>query len=129
MKLLFGIIFTVYVLYNLIYNSNINNYNATHIKYVNTHKKKYSLRIKTTKRCMRKTNNCQAYFIRLLLLSGNVELNPGPVTCPICQQSFGRHWRLDDHQRNANIINCNICQRSFCHRYRLEQHKHNKQTN
>ena len=72
---------------------------------------------------MRQTNDCQAYFIRLLLLSGNVEVNPGPVTCPICQQSFGRHWRLEDHQRNANVVNCNICHRCFCHRARLEQHK------
>ena len=82
------------------------------------------IRKKRNSRHTSEKNNTKELFLRALLqLSGDVEPNPGPVTCPTCQQPFQWPWRLENHIRNASSGTCDIFDRVFCHRSGMEQHK------
>ena len=124
MKLIFIFIFTVYVLYNAVYNSNNrNNFGGVLIKGLNksvTYKQYYAKVRRTRKRTTsQRVNTTKTYLVWLILLSGDVELNPGPatvVTCTTCQKTFTRPCRLHDHQATANPVSCDVCQEIFCHR-------------
>ena len=83
------------------------------------------VRIKRSIRRERKNDTTEAYLISLLLLAGDVELNPGPVTitCTTCKQTFNRRSRLNYHQATATPTACYHCNRTFCFENRLHQHK------
>ena len=130
MKLIFIFIFTVYVLYNAVYNSNNrNNFGGVLIKGLNksvTYKQYYDKVRRTRKRTTsQRVNTTKTYLVWLILLSGDVELNPGPatvVTCTTCQQTFARTSRLRNHQLSAAPTSCEICNAVFCHESRKQQH-------
>ena len=49
-----------------------------------------------------------AYFFWIILLSGDLEVNPGPVTCITCNQIFDRRERLENHQPYACPVSCEV---------------------
>ncbi len=65
------------------------------------------------------------YIVLLLLLCGDVETNPGPVSvpCPRCAQTFNRQSRLNNHLAQQEFLSCQHCTRNFCTTTRLRQHE------
>ena len=71
-----------------------------------------------------KVNASKRYLLLLLLLAGDVETNPGPVSvsCPRCNQIFNRQSRLDNHLSKQQPLRCGHCDRKFCSEYQVRQH-------
>ena len=128
MKLIFTLIFTIYILYNVLYNNTNNEHGMQLVKNTKPKysKKMYFEKVKRKRRAGReksKNSTTASYLIWFLIVSGDIELNPGPVTCKTCNQTFRVRWRLDKHLTDATLITCDICNQRFCHRTRMEQHK------
>ena len=105
-KLTFAFLFTVYMIYNAVYNhNNVKNHHGYSVKYVKDYaKNNYYETVKKRRSIIRKRYNMKqqnfsTYLIRLLVLCGDVELNYGPVMCDTCNQRFDRPSRLANHQR------------------------------
>ena len=64
------------------------------------------------------------YLLLLLLLAGDVEVNPGPVSipCPRCSQTFNRRPRLDNHISKQQLLTCGHCKKNFCSEQQVRQH-------
>ena len=60
---------------------------------------------------------------RLLLLSGDVELNPGPWTCARCSQIFRHQDKYDTHLAKQQLVSCLYCQKDLCSTYRCHRHQ------
>ena len=121
------VLFTVFTLYNSVFTRHDTNLTYGLIKPTNKNISRKSFRenMKKHKRSggTRPVQNYKmAFFLWLLILSGDVELNPGP-TCATCQQQFNRPSRLQNHQTTASPVACDVCQKMFCHRSTMEQHK------
>ena len=75
---------------------------------------KYKLYFNMIRRRMKKRGCIQDYpskrthLLLLILLSGDVETNPGPVSfpCPRCSQRFDRRSRLDAHLSKQQLLTC-----------------------
>ena len=81
MKLTYAFIFTLYVLYNVLYNNKTNNFAVTVLKptKTNTTKKQFydMIRRKRKNYSTRHRNKVyQSYLVWLLVLSGDYESNP-----------------------------------------------------
>ena len=128
MKLVFMLVFTIYILYNVLYNNTNNEHGIQLMKNIKPKcsRKMYFQKVKRKRRAGRektKNSTTASYLIWFLIVSGDIELNPGPVTCKTCNQTFRVRWGLDKHLTNATLITGDICNQLFCHRNRMEQHK------
>ena len=117
------------MIYNAVYNHNdVKNHHDYCVKYVKDYpKKNYYETVKKRRSIIRKRRNMKqqnisTYLVRLLLLCGDVELNPGPVMCATCNQTFNRPSRLANYQRSAVPSPCEVCGVVFCHKVRKQQH-------
>ena len=69
-------------------------------------------------------NTTAVVFLRLLLLlSGDVELNPGPWTCARCNQKFRHQDKYDTHLAKQQLVSCLYCLKDFCSTYRCHRHQ------
>ena len=59
-------------------------------------------------------NTTAVVFLRLLLLSGDIESNPGPWTCSRCSLIFRQQQKFDNHLANQETVSCRYCNREFC---------------
>ena len=128
MKFIFILILTSYSLYNYISNNCNNNIGSCElIKYTKILTlKQYYERVKRKRRNHQtpvKNNSKQTYILWLLILCGNVELNPGPINCTTCNQIFTRPSRLNSHVAKAVRSPCEHCTKVFCSENRMQQHK------
>ena len=62
-------------------------------------------------------------FLRLLLLSGDIESNPGPWTCPRCNQLFKHQQKFENHIANQETVSCRYCSSEFCSTRRCKGHE------
>ena len=61
-----------------------------------------------------KKNTDQAFLLWLIIVSGDVELHPGPVSCMECNKNFDRQSRLDNHLKKCGtVFTCHRCNTSF----------------
>ena len=114
------------------YNSNSNKDFTTSLislKNLNsglTPKEFYKL-VRMKRRCTIKrpyNNTTAVVFLRLLLLlSGDVELNPGPWTCARCSQIFRQQDKYDKHVSNQQLVSCIYCSKDLCSTYRCHRHQ------
>ena len=65
------------------------------------------------RRCIQDNPSKRTYLLLLILLSGDVETNPGPVSfpCPRCRQRFDPRSRLDAHISRQQLLTCGHCQK------------------
>ena len=133
MKLAFAVIFTCYVIYNVIHNKERNNYSGIIIKQrkVET-KKQYFQRVRRQRRNgsgrWTSTGSRYATWLRMLLLCSGIEANPGPrttYTCTTCKKAFEGKQRLTNHRAKAltSPIACDACDKTFCHETTYHQHR------
>ena len=111
-KILLCFILIVYAI-TITYNSNSNkDFTAPLISQKNlnsglTLKEFYKL-VRRKRRCTIKrpyNNTTAVVFLRLLLLlSGDVELNPGPWTCARCNQKFRHQGKYENHLVNQQLV-------------------------
>ena len=124
-KILLYFILIVYPI-TITYNSNSNKDFTTSLislKNLNsglTPKEFYKL-VRRKRRCTIKrpyNNTTAVVFLRLLLLlSGDVELNPGPWTCARCNQKFRHQGKYENHLVNQQLVSCIYCLKDFCSTY------------
>ena len=69
-----------------------------------------------------KVNASKRYLLLLLLLAGDVEANPGPISCPRWNQVFDRQSRLNNHLSKQQPLRCGHCDRKFCSENQVHQH-------
>ena len=62
-------------------------------------------------------------LLRILLLSGDIEVNPGPWTCDICSQNFKHQQKFDNHITNRETVSCCHCTQIFCNRRQCQLHE------
>ena len=116
-KILLCFILIVYAI-TITYNSNRNKGFTTPLisqKNLNsglTLKEFYKL-VRRRRRCTirRSYNNMTAVVILrlLLLLSGDVEMNPGQWTCARCNQVFRHQDKYDNHLAKQELSSCRYC--------------------
>ena len=71
-----------------------------------------------------KYKNSRSYILLLILLSNDVETNPGPVVhCSRCSKPFDRQSRLDNHLSKQQKVKCGQCQGKFCSEVQVRQHQ------
>ena len=127
-KILFSFIIIVYAI-TITYNSSSNkDFAAPQISWkkpVSTRKEFYES-VRRKRHCTREElykNTTAIVLIRLLLLSGDVELNPGPWTCDRCSQIFRQQDKFDNHLSKQELTSCRYCHRAFCSTYRCRRHQ------
>ena len=129
MKLTCNLLLIVFMVYYINYHRNNNDsLLLTKFKVVNYTWRQYCEKIKRRRRnkiYYGKNNSHYGYLLCLILLSGDVEINPGPDwNCNWCSQQFGNHrTRLENHQQKATRVSCNVCNENFCFKSRLQQHQ------
>ena len=105
MKLTYILVFTV-LLHNIVKRVLTNELIVKVVFRLHQYKKRSrrrelenGVRKKRSIRRERKNDTTEACLILLLLLAGDVEPNPGPVTvaCTTCKQTFNRRSRLNHH--------------------------------
>ena len=76
------------------------------------------------RRCIQDNQSRRTYLLLLILLSGDVETNPGPMTipCPRCSQRFDRRSRFNTHLSNQQLLTCGHCRKNFCSEPQVRQH-------
>ena len=81
-------------------------------------------RNKQKRRYLQDNHSKRTYLLLLILLAGDVETNPGPVSipCPRCQQTFDRRSRLDNHISKQQLLTCGHCKKNFCSEQQVRQH-------
>ena len=127
MKGTLAVIAVLYVLYNKIFNITVHKVNSVthrviHKTAIVKERQLLERRKKKTRGRRHMKGTTQAYLIWLVLLSGDVELNPGPIACATCGQTFNRKARLENHQAKATPVSCDLCDKRFCFENRLHQH-------
>ena len=127
-KILFSFIIIVYAI-TITYNSSSNkDFAAPQISWkkpVSTRKEFYES-VRRKRHCTREElykNTTAIVLIRLLLLSGDVELNRGPWTCVRCSQIFRHQDKFDNHLINQQLVSCIYCLKDFCSTYRCHRHQ------
>ena len=135
MKVSFVLVLLFYIIYTNIYYNNIDKHNiivtlAKPVRKDNLTHRQYFRLIQQRReiRGGKQRSGKQAFFVRLLLLCGDVEINPGPWTCDICESTFNRRSRLDDHIDKAVHVSCDHCDKAFCNENRLHQHRRTEHT-
>ena len=98
------------------------------------HLKKYSSTKEFFKLCQRRrrhhqkksvSNTTAVVFLRLLLLSGDIEINPGPWTCSRCDQLFKHQQKFNNHIANQETVSCRYCNSNFCSTRGCHGHERN----
>ena len=127
-KILLYFIIIVYAI-TITYNSSSNKDFAAPLiswkKIVSTRKEFYES-VQRKRRCTRgelHKNTTATVLIRLLLSSGDVELNPGPWTCDRCSQIFRHQDKSDNHLSKQELTSCRYCFQNFCSTYRSRRHQ------
>ena len=127
-KILFSLILIVYVVITIANSSN-RNFATSQIRQRNltstsTRKEYYELvqRKRRYKRERLQERTISLTLLRLLLLSGDIESNPGPYPCPRCHQNFDRGSRLDEHLAKQQLLTCGHCRKNFCSEAQVRQH-------
>ena len=120
---------------------------ALYVRYLNNSNYKFSITLlkqlikeKCTRnqfwRCLHRRKNCdnkkdteRAFLFWVLILSGDIEINPGPeYTCPRCNQRFARPGRLKNHLEKSDscdietVFTCTRCNKRFDRAARLKTH-------
>ena len=122
----------LYVIY--IYLNNNNNYNNSGIHgFISTSKSSSSTQSKRLfyesvkrKRHNKRNdykNTTTIVLVRLLILSGDIEVNPGPYSCERCHQVFDQKTRFDSHLTNQELVSCQHCTRNFCRSDSCRRHE------
>lgn len=62
-------------------------------------------------------------LIRILLLSGDIEVNPGPWTCDRCSQNFRHQQKFNNHIINQETVSCRFCNTNFCSTRKCYSHE------
>ena len=129
-KILFACVATLYIIINICNNhNNSNGYGyipTSRSLHTNCSKKQFYNSVRRKRRCTRKEsykNTTAIVLIRLLLLSGDIELNPEPITCIRCHQVFKHQKKFDQHIANQELISCRFCMQDFCRSDRCHRHE------
>ena len=127
-KLLFAsiiIITTITVIFN---SSSFDNKNsaAQVVSFKKIPTKKEFTELCKRRRChMKKSTNYStaAVLLYILLLSGDIEVNPGPWTCSRCNQLFKHQQKFNNHIANQETVSCRYCNSYFCSTRRCQGHE------
>ena len=129
-QFLLTFITSVYIANTLFYNNNRSNNFAVPTlisrKSANVSTKEFYKLYRKTRRCVMEksyNNTSSILFLQLLVLSGDIEVNPGPWTCTRCSQNFRHQAKYDNHIVKQELVSCRYCTKDFCNKRQLHQHQ------